>query len=184
MRLNMTLKKLLIAITVFIGLGGCSTMNIESYQDVKPALALKDHLTGTHKAYGQFIDRFGTMRRQFTVDITGTWSETDQALTLNEKFLYLDGEKDEREWVFTKQDTHTYSGVANDIDETVTAKVYGNAFNMKYTYPLKMDSGTMNVTFDDWIWLQPQDGVLINRTIVSKWGIKLGELLITFVPKN
>jgi len=41
----------------------------------------------------------------------------------------------------------------------------------------------VTVGFDDVMLLQSDD-VLVNRAIVTKWGIKLGEVLITFLPES
>ena len=41
-------------------------------------------------AFGVFVDRFGAIRRQFAVDITGT--ATDDGFILDEAFLYDDGD--------------------------------------------------------------------------------------------
>ena len=50
-------------------------------------------------AYGVFVDRFGTIRRQFNVEVKGT--RTSDGFILDEDFLYDDGEREARRWVVT-----------------------------------------------------------------------------------
>jgi hypothetical protein len=51
----------------------------------------------------------------------------------------------------------------------------------RYKFRLPLYSRKVAVTFDDVMVLQ-EAGILINRAVVSKWGIKLGEVLISFRP--
>jgi len=41
------------------------------------------------------------------------------------------------------------------------------------------DDGTINVALDDWMWLI-QDGVLVNRSEIRKFGFRVGEVTIFF----
>ena len=45
--------------------------------------------TGADRAWGQFQDRFGEVRRRFRVEVDGTWD--GETLTLVEDFVYNDG---------------------------------------------------------------------------------------------
>ena len=50
---------------------------------------------------------------------------------------------------------------------------------MAYRFRLKLNAREIAVDFDDRIY-RIEDGVAINRTTMSKWGIKLGELSLFF----
>ena len=65
-------------------------MNIEKFKGSQPTFSLEDYFEGK-QAWGMFHDRFGNLKRTFKVDITGTLKS--DTLTLDEKFLYDDGEK-------------------------------------------------------------------------------------------
>ena len=67
---------------------GCSSMKPEDFAGKEPKLVLEDYFLGQTKAWGIFEDRFGRLRRSFVVDITGTWDEEKQLLTLKEDFVY------------------------------------------------------------------------------------------------
>lgn len=142
-----------------------------------PPLVLEDYFTGHTKAWGLFEDRFGRVRRQFTVDIDGT--RQDGALILHERFLYNDGEREERTWTVRRVAPDRYEGTAGDVVGVARGVASGNAFNWAYRLDLKVGDGTMRVAFDDWMFLQP-GGVLLNRAHVTKWGVEIGSVSIFF----
>ena len=58
-------------------------------------------------------------------------------------------------------------------------KPHSRAGNWKYVLALPVDDKVYNVDFDDWMW-QLDDKVMMNRAVFSKFGFRLGEVLITF----
>ena len=108
---------------IFLTLLGCTTMKIENFAETKPEFNLMQFFEGEVKAWGIIEDRFGNLRRQFTVDMKGTVE--NGVLTLEEDFIYADGEKDKRIWKFSKLDSNSYKGLANDIVGEAIAKEQG-----------------------------------------------------------
>ncbi len=166
-----------ICLVVLIGLSGCGSMKPEDFAGREPRLLIEEYLAGQTKAWGIFQDRFGKLRRQFEVDINGTWD--GETLTLVEDFLYDDGETEQRIWRIQRRGDHSYEGRADGVIGVAAGKAYGNALYWTYDFALKVGDGTWNVTFDDWLFLQ-SDGVLINRADVTKFGFKLGEVTLVF----
>jgi hypothetical protein len=152
-------------------------MKPEEFTGREPRLLIEDYFAGHTKAWGIFQDRFGRLRRQFEVDIEGTWD--GETLTLVEDFLYDDGETEQRVWLIKKMGEHAYEGRADGVIGVAKGLGYGNALNWTYRFALKVEDGTWNVTFDDWLFLQP-DGVLINRAEITKFGIELGTVTLVF----
>ncbi len=171
------LRKFLITLSLTSILAGCSGMTPRDFAQSGPKLVIEEYFAGQTKAWGIFEDRFGTLRRQFTVLIDGKWD--GKTLTLDERFDYKDGEKDRRVWRITKKDKNTYEGKAADVLGVATGKASGNALNWTYEMDLKVGDGTLRVAFNDWMFLQP-DGVLINRARVSKLGIDIGTVTLFF----
>ncbi len=147
------------------------------YKGTEPRLLIEEYFLGETRAWGLFEDRFGNLRRQFVVDITGTM-EGDE-LVLDERFEFADGETDTRVWRIRKLDEHTYEGRADDVIGTASGISYGNALNWVYELDLEVGDRTIQVKFDDWMFLQP-DGVLLNRAKVTKWGFAVGEVTLAF----
>jgi hypothetical protein len=160
---------------------GCSDMHVEDFKGTEPRFVLEEYFNGRTKAWGIVRDRFGTIKRQFTVDMVGRWDGA--VLTLDEKFTYNDGEVDERVWSIRKLDDNRYEGTAADVVGKASGTAYGNALNWHYTLALEISGRVWDVKFDDWMLLQP-DGVLFNRAEMSKLGIRLGEISLFFKKEN
>ena len=154
-------------------------MKPEDFADKQPELVLEDYFAGMTYASGIFVDRFGQLRRQFNVRIDGNYHEGE--LTLDEHFCYADGERDRRIWRIRRQDTHRYEGRADDVIGAAVGERYGNALRWRYQLALPIGGKPREVTFDDWMFLQP-GGVLINRARMSKFGLTLGEVSLFFSP--
>ena len=157
----------------------CSTdMDIAEFGNKKPLFVLEDYFKGKVDAWGLFYDRFGNLKRQFNVKIQGTWD--GKTLILDEKFKYDDGEQDQRIWKITKINEQEYLGEADDVVGKALGISNGNALNWSYELMLTIKEKKFKVKFDDWMFLQ-EKGVLINRAEISKFGINLGIVYITFL---
>jgi hypothetical protein len=160
---------------------GCvSSSSLEQFETAPRQLVLEEYFEGETTAYGLFEDRFGKVRRQFKVDITG--EVEGKRLTLTEKFVYDDGERDTRVWEIDILGNGQYRGTAGDVPVPAVGQVSGNAFNWKYRVDLKVGDSVWNVGFNDWMFLM-QDGVLINRAYVTRYGIEIGQVTIAFNKK-
>ncbi len=163
----------------FLFLTSCSTdMNINNFSQNKPKFVLEEYFNGKTQAWGMFHDRFGNLKRSFKVDIIGKLKS--DILTLDEKFVYDDGEKDTRIWTIKILGDNKYSGEASDVVGKATGVSSGNALNWKYKLNLKVKDSTIMVDFDDWMFLQDKN-ILINRAEVKKWGLNIGVVTITFL---
>jgi hypothetical protein len=170
------LVALMLGLTVLTGCGG---MKIDDFKGKMPTLTLEEYFSGETRAWGLFQDRFGNVRRQFTVDIRGEWTPETQTLVLTEDFLYDDGETEQRVWTLRKTGPDSYEGTAPGVIGIAKGRIAGNAFNWQYDFDLKVGESTWRVHFDDWMFLQ-DGGALLNRATVSKWGFEIGTALIFF----
>lgn len=165
----------------FISLSACSKIEMEQFKNNTPKLDLFSFFEGNTVAYGIFEDRFGNLKRQFRVNISGTI--VDETLTLDEDFLYDDGEKDKRIWEIkkiTEKDKITYEGKAEDIEGIATGSISGNTLNWSYDIYLNIKGSNIKVHFNDWIYKQSEN-LAINRAYVSKFGINIGSVTLVFL---
>ncbi|MEM9738441.1 MAG: DUF3833 domain-containing protein [Pseudomonadota bacterium] len=169
--------KLAVATAATLASTGCVSQSLAEFADAPRTLVLEEYFEGETSAYGIFEDRFGKVRRTFKVDIEGTVESG--VLTLNERFVYDDGERDTRIWTIEILGDGKYRGTAGDVPGYATGEVAGNAFNWKYKVDLKVGDSTWNVGFDDWMYLL-EDGVLMNRAYVTRYGIEIGQVTIAF----
>ena len=122
----------------------------------------------------------GRVVNRFDIDMVGKWD--GDTGTLTEHFVYYDGKKQERIWTIKKLADGKYVGTAADIIDKADGKVNGSAVQWKYTMDLPVGDTTYRLNFDDWMW-QMNDGVLINRSYLKKFGITVAELSL-FMQKQ
>jgi hypothetical protein len=58
----------------------------------------------------------------------------------------------------------------------------GNAFHWTYTLSLPVDGTVYEVQFDDWMYLMT-DKVMLNKATMSKFGVRLGEVTLSFFKR-
>ena len=166
---------------IFLTLLGCSTMKIDDFANTEPEFNLMQFFEGNVEAWGIVEDRFGNLKRQFKVDMNGTIK--DRVLTLEEDFIYADGEKDKRIWKFSKLDESSYKGLANDIIGEAIANERGNAFNMKYKMDLDLGFSVLRVGFNDWMYRIDKE-TIINKASISKFGFNIATVTLFFRKKT
>jgi hypothetical protein len=98
---------------------------------------------------------------------------------LDEAFTYSDGTTSRRVWTITKLDEHTYKGTADDVVGEAKGEAYGNALRWQYVLNLPVGDKTYRVDFDDWMYLMDEQ-VMLNQSVMSKFGWRLGEVVLTF----
>lgn len=175
----MMIRNLVLAVTLLF-ITGCDAMKIDDFTNTEPTFVPEDYFIGKSKAWGIFQDRFGTVRRDFIVDING-YMDGD-TLVLDEDFVYSDGETDQRTWRISKLGDGRYEGEADDIIGKAQGERRGRAMRWRYDFDLVVGGRSWQVHFDDWMLLQDEN-VMINRTTVSKWGLTIGEVYIFFMKQ-
>ena len=182
--INKIMCKLSSYLTLFIILlfTGCSQTDMKEFQNNTPKLDLFEFFAGETIAYGIFEDRFGNLKRQFRVNINGKID--NQILTLDEDFLYDDGEQAKRIWKIEKKIDNNqkiiYEGQADDVEGKASGSISGNALNWSYDIYLNIKGSDIKVHFNDWIYKQSED-LAINRAYVSKFGINIGSVTLVFL---
>lgn len=172
------IRTLLLTLGLALLLTACASKDIEHYADQGPTLRLQDYFNGELEAWGMFQKRNGEVVRRFHVHIDASW-EGDVG-TLDEYFTYADGTNERRIWTLVKQPDGSWRGTADDVTGEARGQVAGNAFHWQYTLQLPVDGRVWEVDFDDWMFLI-DDKVMLNRATMSKWGIRLGEVSLSFV---
>ncbi|MFM7531019.1 MAG: DUF3833 domain-containing protein [Rubrivivax sp.] len=162
-------------------LAGCASAPVPAdYAAEKPALDLKRYFDGELVAHGIFTDRAGKVARRFTVQMTGTWQGNQG--TLDERFTYSDGKTERRVWRLTDLGGGRYTGRADDVVGEAQGQAAGNALNWAYTLRLPVDGKVYEVQLDDWMYLV-DERVMLNKARMSKFGIFLGEVTLSFTRK-
>ncbi len=156
---------------------GCAAPGIALYANEKPVLDLQQYFNGTLDAYGVFTDRSGAVVKRFTVVMQCSW--TGDEGVLDEDFLYSDGTRQKRIWRLRKTGEGRFVGRADDVVGEALGESSGNAFHWTYTLSLPVDARVIEVQFDDWMYLMT-DKVMLNKATMSKFGVRLGEVTLSF----
>ncbi|MDE1153014.1 MAG: DUF3833 domain-containing protein [Micavibrio sp.] len=161
-------------------MSSCCGVNVSTYEGRQPALDLRDYFNGPLEAEGVFFNRKGVIQRQFHMELTGAWQGNSG--TLDEHFIYSNGQKLHRLWKVVMNDDGSFVGSADDLVGNAIGRQCGNASNMKYTLKVPKGNKTVAINMDDWLY-KVSDAVVINRVRATKFGFRVGELFITFRKK-
>lgn len=162
-------------------LGGCAGIAPSQYAAEKPTLDLASYFNGTIDGWGMFKKRSGEVVKRFHVVIDARWN--GDTGVLDEKFSWSDGSSSRRVWTLTRLADGRYLGRADDVVGGAEGQAAGNALRWKYVLALPVDGRTWHVGMDDWMFLI-DERVMLNRTTMSKWGIELGAVTLSFTKRR
>jgi len=168
-----------------LGLCGCAAIPVERYRAQQPVLDLAQYFNGTIDGWGMFQDRSGEVIKRFHVVIDAKWESRDgqDVGTLDENFAWSDGTNSRRVWTITRVDSGNYVGRADDVVGQARGEAAGNALRWRYVLALPVDGRVWNVAFDDWMFLV-DDKIMLNRALMSKFGLRLGEVTLSFARRD
>ena len=178
------ISKRLIGLLLALSVLACSSPTVQQYAQETPKLDLSEYFNGTIDAYGIFTDHSGNVQKRFTVLMVAKWSIVNgkKAGVLDESFEYSDGTKQKRIWTLVETSPGRYIGSADDVIGQAIGESAGNALNWAYTLALPVDQSIYHVQFDDWMYLVTPK-VMINKAKMSKFGINLGEVTLSFYKR-
>ncbi len=159
---------------------GCGGLRLEDSAGDSPRFDPFSYFAGQTRAWGIVQDWRGRVVRRFDVDIEGSLENGE--LRLDEEFRYADGERSTRQWRIQADENGRLSGTADDIVGTAAGDLAGNAMRWRYPMDLEVGGRSHRVHFDDWLWQLDQD-VLVNRSYIRKFGLKVAEVTI-FMQKS
>lgn len=138
---------------------------------------LEGHTTGR----GAFEDRHGRLRRSFTLEAIG--QSRGNTLTLDETFHFDDGEEQRRRWILTRGAHGSFTGTCNDAVGAAEGRFINGAAYLASALRLKVGRRQVALRFDD-AFYPAGPGEVLNRSYVSKWGLRIGQVLILFRKKD
>lgn len=173
----MRISTVLIAAAAAMTLTACTAPKPSQYANDKPVLDVQSYFNGTLDAHGMFQDRFGNVVKRFVVVMRCSWD--GDIGTLDEDFVYSDGTRQKRVWTLRKTGPATFTATAPDVIGAAEGIVSGNSLRWRYVLSLPVGERVINVDMDDWMFLI-DDRVMLNRTAMSKLGVDLGNVTVSF----
>ena len=156
----------------------CSATFIDDYRGRTPAFEPEEFFDGALTAHGVVKNFSGTAIRHFRADIIGCW--LGGVGTLDEDFVFDDGERQKRVWTLTPNGSQTYIGTAGDVVGEGHARWEGNAMFLDYTLQIELEDGPVDVKIDDRMY-RVSENVVMNESKMSKFGFGVGEVLLTII---
>jgi hypothetical protein len=157
--------------------GGCASPTPADYAAEKPVLDLKTYFNGPLVAHGLFTDRIGQGR-------AALHGADDRHLARQpghaRRTFHLQRRQDRAPCLEAhRRRPGRYTGRADDVVGVAQGQAAGNALNWRYTLSLPVDGKVYEVQFDDWMYLM-DERVMLNKAVMSKFGIRLGEVTLSF----
>ncbi|WP_137700049.1 DUF3833 family protein [Marimonas lutisalis] len=180
------MKLTIVILIVFLALAlwrpgfGFKSQRAGHYSETGPDFVITTHLGGEMISEGMIYGPRGRVVSRFVADMTGTWN--GETGTLAEAFRYANGGVQNREWRLTLGEGGGLTGEADDIIGEATGQVSGATLNLRYRIRLPEDAGGHVLDVTDWLYLM-ENGTILNRSEMRKFGVKVAELIATIRPK-
>jgi hypothetical protein len=111
-------------------------------------LSLRDFFNGPLTAVGTVENLRDGSRRDFTIDMRGTW--TGPRGSLVEDVVYADGERDHKVWAFEQVGDGRYVGRRTDVTKDAEVVEDDKGIAMTYKAETKVPAGlTLDLSFSD-----------------------------------
>ncbi|ACT59011.1 DUF3833 domain-containing protein [Hirschia baltica] len=173
-----------IIVSLFL-LSGCvwgfSHQKPADYAEATPLFDPKTTLKGDYLSEGLIYDYTGKVVSRFKARMSGNFDENGG--TLAEHFIYASGREDRREWTLKFKEDGGFTATAPDLVGEGVGIASGNSLQMKYKLKLAEDAGGHVLSVTDWMYLT-DEGTIINRSQMRKFGIKVAELVAVFKHRD
>ena len=134
--------------------------------------------TGHTSSWGVEEDRSGAPEGVITTDCFGE-TEGSDGLHMVQHLTMPDGTKQTRDWHMRRVGAQRYEATANDMVGTASGEAQGRNFHWTWTLATQPGNALYNVTLEQWMYLM-DDGAMVNRTTVRKFGVILAEVTEQF----
>ncbi len=160
---------------------GFSTQKPADYTSNSPLFDVQKNLSGDYLSEGLIYDYTGKVVSRFKARMIGEFDSNGG--TLSEHFIYASGREDHRKWTLTFNGDGTFTATAPDLIGQAEGIQSGNTLQMKYKLKLSEDAGGHTLSVTDWMYLT-DEGTIINRSQMRKFGIKVAELVAVFKHRD
>lgn len=160
---------------------GFKSQRPEHYAGTGPDFDILTHLAGEMVSEGMIFGPRGRVVSRFVADMHGSWDGGNGRLA--ESFRYAGGGVQKREWRLVLGENGAFTAEADDIIGTARGQVSGATLSMRYRIRLPEEAGGHVLDVTDWLYLM-ENGTILNRSQMRKFGIKVAELVATIRPSG
>ena len=163
--------------------GGCAApLGPGAFASTTPAFDPVTFWAGQTASWGVIENRDGAPTAIITTT-TDSVPEGPDGLHMVQQVVH-DGQDTTRDWHFRRVGRGQFEATANDLVGTARGATSGRTLHWTWTLATRPGGGPFDglfdVTMDQWMYLA-DDGTLMNRTLISKLGVRLAEVSEQFV---
>jgi hypothetical protein len=161
-------------------LSGCSApLPPEAFADTTPAFDPLTFWTGRTTSWGVIENRNGAPAAIVTTSTVATPDGPD-ALNMTQHVL-TGGQDTTRTWHMRRLGNNHFQATANDMVGVAQGTASGRTFH--WTWATHPNNPATNLTMEQWMYLA-DNNTLMNRTIITKLGIRLAEVTEQFIRQE
>ena len=179
MKIVMLLVIAIMALIAFRPGFSFKSQKLADYAGNTPPFDIRVALSGPLVSEGIIYGPLGRVTSRFVAEFTGEWEENTGSLA--EEFTYDTGNTQSRKWFLTMGENGHFTATASDIIGEAMGQQMGNAVRMTYKIRLPEEAGSHVLNVTDWLYLM-ENGNILNRSEMRKFGIKVAELIATMRP--
>ena len=162
------------ALALAAGLFGCGeALPVGGFRATAPAIDPIQFFTGHVVSWGVLENRSGEPTRIVQTDCVG---ETDDgALRMVQRLTVGQDAPATRTWRMRRAGPGRYEATANDMVGMAVGEAAGRAFHWTWVLATTPGNPLKNVAMEQW-WYLLDDGSMLNRTTIRKFGVILAEV--------
>lgn len=162
-----------VIVVLCILLGGCKTLKVDAFAGAEPRFEPDRFFEGPVRAWGVFETRSGHPKSRFRAELVGRREGSD--LVITQDFTFQNGRTQQRIWKIRRIDERRYEAIASDVIGPAIGHAVGNAFRWNYTLQLRPGNRLSRVRMEHWMYLLGDGETMVNRVVIRKFGLILGQ---------
>ena len=166
----------LLSLTLMLRFMGFKAQKPEDYANGGPEFDIRTHLSGPLVMEGVLYGPMGRVTSRFVAEAHGSWEGNKGHLV--ESFKFDSGTEQKREWFLTTKNDGSFDAEAPDVIGMGQGTQKGSAIELKYRIKLADSAGGHELDTTDWMYML-DNGTIVNRSQMRKFGIKVAELVAT-----
>ena len=172
------MKFVLLSCVVMLIAGCAAPLRPEAFAATSPAFDPVAFWTGRTASWGVVENRDGAPTAIITTATEGTAEGADGLHMV--QHVVTDGKDSVRDWHIRRLGPGQFEATANDMVGTACGSPSGRTLHWTWTLATKPGNCLFDVTMDQWMYLA-DNSTLLNRTLITKFGVRLAEVSEQFV---
>ena len=163
----------LAALVLCVLSAGCGSLAPAQFASAVPPFEPDRFFEGPVRSWGVIETRSGKPKSRLRADLNGV--REGNGVVITQDFTYEDGRTQRRVWKIHRIDEHRYGAEADDVIGPAVGEAYGNAFHWKYTLQLRPGNRLSRVRMEHWMYLLGDGQTMLNRVVIRKFGVIVGQ---------